>query len=171
MTARLQHAPSILRSPVAACDRPALRNGTLLLLAALAALVLLVLPLTARGQLSVSVNIAPPPLPVYTQPPLPAPGYLWVPGYWAYGPDGYFWVPGTWVEPPAPDLVWTPGYWSWSDSAYVWTAGYWGATVGYYGGINYAVEGDQADQHEDRDGRAPVRYRARMSHSLPWRAT
>jgi len=95
------------------------------------------LPLAARAQLSVSVNIAPPELPVYEQPPLPAPGYLWVPGYWAYGPDGYFWVPGTWVEPPAPDLVWTPGYWSFSNGAYLWTAGYWGPTVGFYGGINY----------------------------------
>jgi WXXGXW repeat (2 copies) len=95
------------------------------------------LPLAARGQLSVSVNIAPPPLPVYQQPPLPAPGYIWVPGYWAYGPEGYFWVPGTWVEPPGPDLVWTPGYWSWSDGAYAWTPGYWGPTVGYYGGIDY----------------------------------
>jgi WXXGXW repeat (2 copies) len=49
----------------------------------------------------ISITIAPPALPVYVQPPIPEPGYLWTPGYWAYGPDGYFWVPGTWVRPQA----------------------------------------------------------------------
>jgi hypothetical protein len=57
------------------------------------------------------VSIAPPVLPVYTQPICPASGYIWTPGYWAYTDDGgYYWVPGTWVEPPE---------------------------VGFYGGINY----------------------------------
>jgi WXXGXW repeat (2 copies) len=47
------------------------------------------------------------------QPEIPAPGYIWTPGYWAYGTDGYYWVPGTWVQPPAVGLLWTPGYWGW----------------------------------------------------------
>jgi hypothetical protein len=105
---------------------------------ALLAAVLLLLSRTANGaEVALSVNIAPPPLPVYEQPPLPSPGYLWVPGYWGYGPEGYFWVPGTWVLPPDPDLVWTPGYWGWSDGAYLWNAGYWAPEVGFYGGIVY----------------------------------
>ena len=91
----------------------------------------------ANAQLSVTVNVGPPVLPVYEQPAIPAPGFLWMPGYWAYGPDGYFWVPGTWVEPPQPGLVWTPGYWGWSNGIFAWNAGYWGAQIGYYGGINY----------------------------------
>jgi hypothetical protein len=108
------------------------------LIVALLAAVLLLLSRTAKGaEVAVSVNIAPPPLPVYEQPPLPAPGYLWIPGYWSYGPEGYFWVPGTWVLPPDPDLVWTPGYWEFSDNAYVWNPGYWGPVVGFYGGIVY----------------------------------
>ncbi|MGO9846654.1 MAG: YXWGXW repeat-containing protein [Methylocella sp.] len=53
---------------------------------------------------------APPPLPYYDQPPLPAPGYMWTPGYWAWNNLDYYWVPGTWVEPPHPGLLWTPGY-------------------------------------------------------------
>jgi len=85
----------------------------------------------------VSVNIAPPVLPVYTQPPCPGDGYIWTPGYWAYGPDGYFWVPGTWVVAPEPGLLWTPGYWGWNSGAYLWHAGYWGPHVGFYGGVNY----------------------------------
>ena len=83
-------------------------------------------------------NVSPPPeLPVYEQPSIPAPGYLWTPGYWASGPNGYFWVPGTWVQPPAVGVLWTPGYWGWRDGIYVWNAGYWGPHIGFYGGVNY----------------------------------
>jgi len=42
----------------------------------------------------------PPALPQYDQPPIPAPGYIWTPGYWAWGQQGYYWVPGAWTEPP-----------------------------------------------------------------------
>jgi hypothetical protein len=98
-----------------------------------------VLALTApsRAQVGVSITIAPPALPVYVEPPLPADGYIFTPGYWAWGPGGYYWVPGTWVLPPAPGLLWTPGYWAFIDAAYVWHAGYWGPHIGYYGGVNY----------------------------------
>ncbi|HUK59764.1 MAG TPA: YXWGXW repeat-containing protein [Stellaceae bacterium] len=85
----------------------------------------------------VSITVAPPPLPVYVQPAIPAPGYIWTPGYWAWGPDGYYWVPGTWVLPPAVGLLWTPGYWGWVDGVFRWHAGYWGPHVGFYGGVNY----------------------------------
>ena len=100
---------------------------------------LLIIPAQSRAQVAVgvSIRIGPPVLPVYAQPICPGLGYIWVPGYWAYGPDGYFWVPGTWVEPPEVGLLWTPGYWGWEDGFYIWHAGYWGPEVGYYGGINY----------------------------------
>ena len=39
--------------------------------------------------LFVSITVAPPPLPVYVQPVCP-PGYMWTPGYWAWGDDGYY---------------------------------------------------------------------------------
>src|SRR5215472_6433817 len=105
--------------------------------ALLAAALLGALPLAANAGVFISVNIAPPVLPVYVQPPIPAPGYIWTPGYWAWGDDGYYWVPGTWVIAPAEGLLWTPGYWGWGDGVYVWHAGYWGPHVGFYGGINY----------------------------------
>ena len=97
------------------------------------------LPLAAHAAISISVNIAPPPLPVYVQPPIPAPGYLWTPGYWRWDPMAadYFWVPGTWVSPPAVGLLWTPGYWGWGGDGYFWRGGYWGPRVGFYGGVNY----------------------------------
>jgi hypothetical protein len=100
---------------------------------------ILTMPGAARAQLAIGFNvtIAPPELPVYEQPPLPAPGYIWTPGYWAYGDEGYYWVPGTWVEPPTVGLLWTPAYWGWSDGVYLFHDGYWGPHVGFYGGINY----------------------------------
>ena len=103
------------------------------------ALVLATLPVAsfAGVAVGVSINIAPPPLPVYVQPVAPGEDYLWTPGYWAYGDDGYYWVPGTWVLAPRPGLLWTPGYWGWGDGAYLWHAGYWGPHVGFYGGVNY----------------------------------
>ena len=104
---------------------------------AVLALVLSALSAASFGQLVLSVSFGPPALPVYEQPPCPTPGYMWTPGYWAYGPQGYFWVPGTWVGAPAPGLLWTPGYWGWGNGAYGWHEGYWGPHVGFYGGVVY----------------------------------
>eukprot|EP01035_Chromulina_nebulosa_P063498 gene63498-86848_t len=96
------------------------------------------MPVVAMAQIiGINITIAPPELPVYEQPAIPAPGYIWTPGYWAYGPDGYYWVPGTWVEPPQVGLLWTPGYWGWHGGYYGWNAGYWGSHVGFYGGVDY----------------------------------
>lgn len=96
---------------------------------------------TTYAQVSLSVGIsvhtAPPPLPVYTQPPCPADGYIWTPGYWAYGPNGYYWVPGVWVRPPQVGFLWTPAYWGFEGGVYGFHAGYWGPHIGFYGGINY----------------------------------
>jgi hypothetical protein len=86
---------------------------------------------------AVQIYEAPPPLPVYEQPPCPVSGYLWTPGYWGYAPSGYYWVPGTWVEPPRVGVLWTPGYWGFVGGVYGWHAGYWGPHIGFYGGVNY----------------------------------
>jgi WXXGXW repeat (2 copies) len=85
----------------------------------------------------VSVDLAPPALPVYAQPPAPYANAIWQPGYWAWGPYGYYWVPGTWVRPGQIGYLWTPGYWGFASGLYVWHPGYWGPHVGFYGGINY----------------------------------
>jgi WXXGXW repeat (2 copies) len=103
----------------------------------LIAATLLLAPAASFAGVFISVGIAPPALPVYTQPLCPGDGYLWNPGYWAYGDVGYYWVPGVWVRPPQVGLLWTPGYWGWGGSAYIFHAGYWGPHVGFYGGVNY----------------------------------
>jgi len=107
----------------------------------LAAIFVLALPALAMAQVSlnVSVNLPPPELPVYDQPPIPGDGYVWTPGYWAWSDDvqDYYWVPGTWVEAPQPEYLWTPGFWATEGAVFIWHGGYWGPHVGFYGGVNY----------------------------------
>ena len=96
-------------------------------------------PARAQAPGEDSTDSAPPDLPVYDQPPMPAGGYVWTPGYWAWSDDDqdFYWVPGTWVLAPQPDFLWTPGYWEIADVVFFWHPGYWGRHVGFYGGINY----------------------------------
>jgi WXXGXW repeat (2 copies) len=103
----------------------------------LLALLLSIVPASSYAGVFISVAVAPPVLPVYVQPDCPEPGWMWTPGYWAYGDDGYYWVPGTWVPAPYVGALWTPGYWGWGSGLYEWHPGYWGPHVGYYGGVNY----------------------------------
>jgi hypothetical protein len=64
-----------------------LRSIRNLITAVVMAAPILSLP-AAQAQIAVGVslhiNVAPPVLPVYEQPPLPAPGYMWTPGYWVW---------------------------------------------------------------------------------------
>jgi hypothetical protein len=94
---------------------------------------------SASAAAAVVTDTPPPPLPVYAQPPIPAAGYMWTPGYWAWndGADDYYWVPGTWAQPPRAGLYWTPGYWEFRSGRYAFNPGYWGSRVGFYGGIDY----------------------------------
>jgi len=96
-----------------------------------------VAPAQAQVAVEITAGIAPPPLPVYDQPPIPGPGYVWVPGYWAWNGDEYYWTPGYWATPPAVGLYWTPPYWAFVDGSYDFYPGYWGPTVGFYGGVDY----------------------------------
>ena len=104
------------------------------------AVVMLALSAASFAQIGISVTIGPPALPgAHEQPPCPAEGYIWTPGYWAYDYDDgdYYWVPGTWVMAPEVGLLWTPGYWGWGGDRFVFYEGYWGPHVGFYGGIAY----------------------------------
>lgn len=137
------------RRPVGLSILPAMIIGSTVLLASCAAQVRVAGPavyvpppppaavIDEGPAVVVRVRVAPPPLPVYEQPACPIVGWIWIPGYWAWGSDGYYWVPGTWVAPPRIGVLWTPGYWGFVGGAYVWHAGYWGPHVGFYGGVNY----------------------------------
>jgi len=67
---------------------------------------------------------APPPIPsyAYQRPPMPAPGYYWVDGYWNFIGGRYSWVAGYWMVPP-----YAGGYWiapRYSSGRFF--RGYWG---------------------------------------------
>src|SRR5581483_10380470 len=91
----------------------------------------------SSAQISIQVTLAPPEIEVYEQPLCPVDGYIWTPGYWAYGDDAYYWVDGLWMEPTEVGFLWTPGYWDFDGDYYRWHGGYWGREVGYYGEVNY----------------------------------
>jgi WXXGXW repeat (2 copies) len=116
-----------------------LRSSVFALMLGAALPAYLMVPAQAQVAIDVSVDIPPPPLPYYEQPPIPAEGFIWAPGYWAWDQVAldYYWVPGTWVEPPQPELLWTPAWWGWIDGRYGFHPGYWGREVGFYGGVDY----------------------------------
>jgi hypothetical protein len=99
-------------------DKPGIQGGFPMRLCRCArwltpVLMLLLVPTASFAGVLISVNIAPPILPVYEQPLCPQDGWMWVPGYWAYGDDGYYWVPGEWVPAPYQGALWTPAWWGW----------------------------------------------------------
>ena len=53
------------------------------------AVIMLALSAAAQAQIAVSINIAPPVLPLHQQPVRVAAGYMGCPGYWALRPAGY----------------------------------------------------------------------------------
>jgi hypothetical protein len=139
---RVTRAIGVIVSPLASSGKikmRTVRSSVLVLLLSTASA--MTFAVTAQAQLSIDVrvNIAPPPLPFYEQPVIPAEGYLWIPGFWAWdeAQADYYWVPGTWVEPPQRELLWTPAYWGWMEGRYVFYPGYWAREVGFYGGIDY----------------------------------
>jgi hypothetical protein len=150
---KLEH--SMHRSHPAISSARALLLPACLALSGAAAITAIPAPASAQVSIDIYAPAPPPPLPDYDQPPLPGDGYIWTPGYWAYGDVGYYWVPGTWVQPPEDGLLWTPGYWGYVNGRYAFNAGYWGPQVGYYGGIDYGFgyTGDGYFGGEWRDGR------------------
>jgi hypothetical protein len=98
---------------------------------------MLVISAASLAQVGISIIIGPPPLPVYEQPVCPGDGFIWTPGYWAYGEYGYYWIPGTWILAPTVGYLWTPPWWGWEGGRFFFHEGYWGPHVGFYGGINY----------------------------------
>ena len=136
------------------------------------------IPASAQAEIGISVQIAPPILPYYAQPPLPELGYIWTPGYWQWAQQGgYYWVPGTWILPPSVGMLWTPPYWAWANGGYFFHAGYWGPHVGYYGGINYGYgyggtgyDGGRWDSRRLSSTTAPPTISARSKSPTPTRS-
>jgi hypothetical protein len=97
---------------------------------------LFVWPLAALADIELSINIAPPPLPVYEQPPVPTEGYLWTPGYWMYVLRVISGCRALGLNRPAGAGL-DARLLGWSNALYVWNSATAGRNVGFYGGVNY----------------------------------
>lgn len=56
------------------------------------------------------VVVSPPPPRVEVIGVAPAPGYVWIGGYWGWTSGRHQWVPGYWA-PPRPGYRWAPHRW------------------------------------------------------------
>jgi hypothetical protein len=78
----------------------------------------------ASAQVSIGVQIGPPPAPrvIRVPPPEPGPEFVWIEGYWYPVGNHYKWHEGYWTRPPYGGARWIPprhdgerfyaGYWS-----------------------------------------------------------
>ncbi len=57
----------------------------------------------------------------------PAPGYVWINGYWWWDGGQYTWIRGYWAPPPQPGYVWVRNGWVNQGGHYVFVRGHWSA--------------------------------------------
>jgi hypothetical protein len=96
----------------------------------------------AEAQITVSFNErVMPAMRVEVIPPVPHPGWAWVPGHWAWRGSAWFWVGGHYINhmvppmpavlvetpppPPSPRHFWVRGHYVWEGFAWVWHPGHW----------------------------------------------
>jgi hypothetical protein len=60
----------------------------------------------AFAQIRVNINIGPPPPRREVIIQAPNPGWVWIPGYYAYGGSNWEWRAGRWEAPPSPQHIW-----------------------------------------------------------------
>lgn len=119
-----------------------------LLLGAMLASSIYVMPLPAAAQVGFYVDIAPPPV-RYEPVPYHRPGYVWVPGYWDWRGNGHVWVRGHYVRDRPGYVYYSP---RWEDRGGRWYLehGRWDRGHRHHG---Y----DRGYRDSDRDG-IPNRY-------------
>jgi len=102
--------------------RHVLRTATL---AAIAATIVLALPVRLSAATRVYVRIAPPAPVVERVVAAPRMGYVWTPGFYRWSGREYVWVAGRYVAPPRPHVVWVPGHWTHEARGWFWIGGTW----------------------------------------------
>jgi hypothetical protein len=109
----------------------------------------------SAGQVSIGIQIGPPPRPrvLHVRPYQPGPGFVWVDGYWYPQGRRYQWRDGYWVRPPYPGARWVgPRY----DGRRFYQ-GFW---AGYNDRFDHGRRFDR-DRDWDRNGRDRYRDRGR----------
>ncbi len=79
---------------------------------------------TAGCMASVWVPIGPPDALVDVHGVIPAPGYVWIDGYWEWH-NRWAWRNGYWAKPPRARATWEPGRWERGNRGWRWHEGHW----------------------------------------------
>jgi WXXGXW repeat (2 copies) len=99
---------------------------SILRLFGLAALIVLIASSRAHAGARVFLQIGPPAPLAVVAPVAPAPyGYVWQPGYYAWGGAAYRWVPGVWSRPPFSRAAWVAPRWGYGPRGWSFARGYW----------------------------------------------
>ena len=78
---------------------------------------------SARVDVAIQIGV-PPPAPVVEVVPVARPGYVWVPGYWAWHHDRHVWIRGRHVV-ERPGYYWVPDRWVQAGPHWRHERGYW----------------------------------------------
>lgn len=73
---------------------------------------------------TIYVNVAPPAPRFEARPMVPAPGYVWVDGYWSWTGAQYVWIPGQW-QAPRVGYTWRPARWVQRGAQWRMVPGHW----------------------------------------------
>jgi hypothetical protein len=77
-----------------------------------------------QGGPIVVAPMAPPPPQTEVIVAAPAPGYIWIGGYWGWVGGRHIWTPGRWVA-PRPGFHWVPRRWAQGPGGWHQHGGYW----------------------------------------------
>lgn len=89
------------------------------------ALAAMAVPFVAHGQISVLINVPPPPIRYEVRPRPPAPEFVWTDGYWMPVGRRYRWVAGRWERPPFPGAYWTHPHYDHFARGWDYHGGHW----------------------------------------------
>ncbi len=103
-------------------------------------------PAFARVDVAIVIGVPPPP-PMVEAVTVPRPGYVWVPGYWAWHRDRHIWIRGHWVL-ERPGYLWVPDRWVQSGPQWHLHRGYWERPKP---GRGHAYGHDKRDRRGHRD--------------------
>lgn len=55
----------------------------------------------------------------------PGPDFIWVGGFWGWGPGGWAWHRGYWGHPPHPGMRWFGPRYAYRGGRHIWVRGGW----------------------------------------------